>query len=438
MAETYTVKAGDTLNKIAGSYGFKNYKEAGITGYRSGNADLIYAGEKLTIGGYKPPATATSGTANDIINANQDADIAAGADEAPTRDSGKTSRTSRYSTAFSEVSDIINPAGNRPKTFSSEDTFNTMREELGLENLENYLNDLQTEEEEIFATLRQRRTAERGKTVAQNVIEGRISQTERQESERLDYIRRQKQTAVNQLQAANATIENIINFKKLDYDTARNEYNDAFSQQMTMFNTVKGIVDSEISDEERASTAARANLNIIYDSIREGEVDTATLAPEMKYEISKMELSAGLPTGFYENLKNQNPDGKILSTTTRDTGSGKYADVLMRAADGSISVKSVYLGASSGGSGGKDSKLIEAELERAAKSEMTSLLQQKVGEDGKVSPTDYDKARRFWASKGFDAKSFDQTYYNLYARGSKSDVSEYNIDDTVLNPPAFY
>lgn len=48
----YTVKPGDTLNKIAASQGFANYKEAGITGFD--NPDMIQPGQVLTIGGGAP------------------------------------------------------------------------------------------------------------------------------------------------------------------------------------------------------------------------------------------------------------------------------------------------------------------------------------------------------------------------------------------------
>ncbi len=63
---TYTVKAGDTANRIAQSLGYKNYVEAGITGFSSGNPDLIRPGEVLT---YKPktvapPAVVTSKEGN--------------------------------------------------------------------------------------------------------------------------------------------------------------------------------------------------------------------------------------------------------------------------------------------------------------------------------------------------------------------------------------
>lgn len=49
---TYTVKSGDTLSKIAQQYGVS---PQAITGYRSGNPNLIYPGEVLTIGGGNAP-----------------------------------------------------------------------------------------------------------------------------------------------------------------------------------------------------------------------------------------------------------------------------------------------------------------------------------------------------------------------------------------------
>lgn len=444
MAETYTVQKGDTLNAIASRYGFKNYKEAGISGYRSGNADLIYAGEKLTIGNYKAPATsptsgrATSNTAADIINSGQDADIASAPDpdEPPSRNS--KSRSSRYSAAFSDIGELFGTAEDRPEAPSFEKLYNSLRKKYDVASLEDYVNDLQTEEDEIFATLRQRRTAERGKTVAMNVIEGRISETERQEAERIDYIRRQKDSAVRQLTAANATIENLINFKKMDYDTARNEYNDKFNQKVSLYNIAKGVVDAEMSDEERSEERSRANLDIIYQTMSEGKISAETITPEMKYQIGQMELQAGLPTGFYNNLLQSNPDGEILSTTTRTYNGGKYADVLFKQPDGSIKSKSIYLGGASSGEGGSDAKLTEAELERSARSEMAQLLQQKVGEDGKVSPNDYQYARRVWVNRGLESAAFDKAFYNDYAKGATSDISAYNIDENVMNPPSFY
>jgi hypothetical protein len=77
-----------------------------------------------------------------------------------------------------------------------------------------------------------------------------------------------------------------------------------------------------------------------------------SLSPDQRRSINEMEMQAGLPTGFFEALPAIAPEGKILSTTTRDAGGMKYADVLTRDTTGALSVQSVPLGPSADGAGG--------------------------------------------------------------------------------------
>lgn len=353
----------------------------------------------------------TGNTAADIINSQQDRDIAEGQDpnDPPTRSNG--SLGTNYQNAWDSLQDLLN-AGKSPSAPSFTDTYNDARDQYNVDSLENLVNDYTAEEEALYADLRAQRTAERDKPVAMNVIEGRIGEEERVASERMDYIRRQKQTAINQLNSANAAIENMMNLQKLDYDTARNSYNDQFSQQIQMFNTVKGIVDDAKSDEERAADNARANLNIIYGAIKDGGMDRSALDPAMQYRINSLELQAGLPSGFYQNIAETNPEGKILSTTTRTTGGEKYADVIIQNKDGSFSTRSIFLGGDSSGNGGGD--MTDSEFMMAARSEMSGLLSKKAGGDGYVSPQDYKSARSAWVGKGLLAEDFDKAYAKQY------------------------
>jgi len=57
---TYTVKSGDSLSKIGASLGI-NWRD--LTGYKSGNPNLIYPGEVLTYGGNSPAPQASSAPA---------------------------------------------------------------------------------------------------------------------------------------------------------------------------------------------------------------------------------------------------------------------------------------------------------------------------------------------------------------------------------------
>lgn len=62
--QTYVVKAGDTLSKIAKQFGVPM---SSITGYKSGNPNLIRTGEKLTIGGQQPQQEAPKITPAQIL-----------------------------------------------------------------------------------------------------------------------------------------------------------------------------------------------------------------------------------------------------------------------------------------------------------------------------------------------------------------------------------
>jgi len=354
-----------------------------------------------------------------FINSNQDSDIAS-ANEAPTR--GGTI-AEKYSTALTELGDLFKPEGGTPAAPSYESTFNSLRDSYNVDTLEQTLNDIQSEEDALLTDLRSRRAAERDKPVATNVIEGRIGQEERQTMERLDYLTQQKNAAVRALTAANATIENVMNLKKLDYETARQTYNDQFSQQLQLFNTIKGVVDEETAAENRAADNARANLNIIYGAIADGGIDKASLDPAMAYTVSTLELQAGLPTGFYNNIASSNPGGKILSTTTRTSGGAKYADVLFQNKDGSLSTKQVYLGADSTGSGsGKDYS--EADLERENRSIIAGVLNPVRGQDGYVAPKDYVSARDKAISSGaYDRESFDKEFARQYVNPNDRDAA---------------
>ena len=70
MAIKYVVKQGDTLNDIAKGYGYKNYKDAGISSVPSGNFDLIRPGEEINIGNYDPTKASTIPTGAPVISSN--------------------------------------------------------------------------------------------------------------------------------------------------------------------------------------------------------------------------------------------------------------------------------------------------------------------------------------------------------------------------------
>lgn len=359
-----------------------------------------------------PTAVATKDDATKFINGKQDEDIAAGdAADAPPSRIASSDLVDAFKTLTGKSSLVPDYTVEAP---NFEQTYDQLRQTYNVSDLEQSINDLDAQEQEIQARLRERTNLELDKPVALNVISGRIGEVERQELERLDYIGRQKSRAIAELQTANNVIETKMNLKKMDYDVAKGEYDTQFSQNIQLFNTIKGIAEFDISEQERQEDNARANLQIMYDSIRDGGLDVNNLEPSTEAKITSLELKAGLPSGFYNTIAKSNPEGKILSTTTRTVGGTKYADVIMKNPDGSLTTQQVTLGATSEGSGGGDTKLSEAELSRAARSEIANQLNTRRGEDGYVSNGDYKKARNAWVSKGFSATDFNESFAREY------------------------
>ncbi len=316
----------------------------------------------------------------------------------------------------------LTPDFSVPSAPNFEETFQQLRGQYGVKALEGSINELDAQEEDLQAQLRQNTNTEIGKPVALNVIEGRVSEQERNFMERIDFVQRQKARAVDELQAANDTIENMMTFKKMDYDAAKERYDTEFSQNIQLFNTIKGASDYVNSENDRVMDNARSNLQIIYNSLEDGsDINTFTGAQIAK--IQKMELQAGLPQGFYNNIATQKPDAKVLSTTTRETGGIKYADIIYKNTDGSVTTQQVKLGSAS--SGGGSGKPTESELQRAARSEIAAQLNNRRNDNNYVSPQDYKKARSAWVTKGFSVKDFDESFATEYA--NPDNYSEYGV-----------
>jgi hypothetical protein len=300
-----------------------------------------------------------------------------------------------------EVRNMLSGGLEKPQVLNREQAFTDLRAEYGVADLETRLNELKGEEDELVAAFRQQRAAERDKTVATNVIEGRISREERDANERLDYLGRQKSRIVDELNTKYSVIGQIMDFKSLDYQDAVQAYESEFNANLAVYKL--------ISDETKAAeSSARANLQIYMNAITAGNLDYGSLDAGQKAMISKLEVQSGLPVGFTSSLK-LDPKANVLFTTSNDG----VTQVGVRNPDGSISVQS-YGTKISGG------KQTEAEFNKAAQKEVATFLSSKSNSYGHVSGTVYTQVRNQWVQEtGKNPDEFDQTFrayrdpYNL-------------------------
>lgn len=391
----------------------------GITGYTGSaqqNTQLLSALQK---GAAPKTASAVTdlNTAGAYINANQEQDKASASkkNDVPVRTS-----TQSYEEIFAGLQKTLTSGlGNKPAAPNFESTYNKLISEQGISDLETTVNDLTNQENELRAQFRVNKAAEEGKPVAMNVIEGRVGEQERAANERLDAVLRQKDYATNQLKAKYDVVNNLIKLKGMDYDAASESYNTAFSQNLQMFNVVKGISDDQKDDLEREQDNARANTQIIYNAIQSGGLKIDDISDDQKLSITKLEMQSGLPTGFYQALQSKNPKADIVTSTSRESGGKKYVDVVMRNQDGSLSTQSMLVGSVDVGGGGKPT---EAETTRNAATKVATQLKSVAGGDGYVAPENYKKARTAWVTAGYTAKDFDERFATTFANPDSYDT----------------
>ena len=343
MAQTYTVKSGDTLSAIGAKYGV-NYNQ--ITGYKSGNPNLIYPGETLTIPDASPSlANAPTPTFTDTSQVqnftNGQQNLMFNNYQAP-----DLPQVQSLESIKADITKML-PSEPAPVAPNLVETYNKLRSDSNVTNLETQVNDLTNQGRIVEEQLRANKTAENAKPVAQNVIEGRISEETRQAQEQLDFINRQKAYLVDQLQSAYTNINTIMTLTQSDYTNAKEIYDTKYKQATDLINLSLSVQGRQQDALEQAKKDALANITIFADAVKSGNLSYGSLSPEMAANLNKMELQAGLPMGFVSSL-HVNAKDSILNINE------KTGEVLVANPDGSFKVVNGMTPSGSGGSGSGD------------------------------------------------------------------------------------
>lgn len=216
------------------------------------------------------------------------------------------------------------------------DTYNQLTKAKGIDAIQASINDLKSQQDAIASQLQVTKTAERGKPVAQNVIEGRISQEQQQSQDQYDFVGRQLSRKTDEMNSALASVQAIMQFTQQDYQNASQSYAQQFDQAINVINLVQGIQQHQKDDVQRAQDNARANLQIFTNAITAGNLDFHSLPSDQQANINKLEVQAGLPIGFTAALKEKvDPKANIISTSENDG----QIQVLIKNPDGSIGLQ---------------------------------------------------------------------------------------------------
>ncbi len=340
MAQTYTVKSGDTLSAIGAKYGV-NYNQ--ITGYKSGNPNLIYPGEVLTIPDASPSlpnaSTPTFTDSNQVQNyTNGQQNLMFNNYTAP-----NTPQVQSLEAIKADITKML-PSEPAPTAPNLVETYKNLRSDSNVTTLESEVNDLTNQGRIIEEQLRINKASETAKPVAMNVIEGRISEETKQAQEQLDFINRQKAYKVDQLQSAYTNINTIMTLTQSDYNNAKEIYDTKYKQATDLINLSLTIQGKQEDAAAQAKKDALANVTVFANAITSGNMSLGNLSPEMAANLNKMELQAGLPMGFLSSLKVSAKDS-ILNINE------KTGEVLVANQNGGFSVVQAMTPSGSGGTG---------------------------------------------------------------------------------------
>jgi len=281
--------------------------------------------------------------AKDFINSEQYLDTSTSANATDIRKSLKTYQDITKEALGYSIADLKAPA-----LPNFEQSYLQLRQDKGIDALETSLGDLNSQADSIKTQFYVNKNAEGAKSgmTPQNVVEGRVGEHEKAANERLMILNDQITTITGQLNTAYGVIDTIMKYKSMDYDAAKGDYDTKFGNAMSMINAVKGIDESIKSDKERQQDIARANVQVMYNAIAENSDGWGSLSSSQQTQITKLELQAGLPAGFYKTIQSKNPGGQIVTTNNYTDASGKeYSAVVLRdPKTGQLTTQNIFVG----------------------------------------------------------------------------------------------
>jgi len=403
----YTIKSGDTLSQIAQAQG-TTIAELMKLNPTITNPNLIYAGKTLNLPGGMSGAGSgvsdysgvnTLADANKAINENQQKDAAGAAV------SGEPETRKTIEDIMKEITTAVTPTTAKPAAADFMGAITGYRSEYGVSALETQLDELRAQEMDLIAAKQTRIAAERGKPVATNVIEGRVSEVERQENERIGVVQRSIANATNQLNTKYNIINTLMKAKEMDYNAAVASYDKEMSTNISIFNAARNILEEEKSETERQIDNARSNAQIVLNAYTAGGMTYDKLSNTEKANLTKLGVQSGLGADFFANALKVSQGKDILTTIV--SADDTKATILYK--DGTT--KTISTGLPAKKTTGTGGKATEGELKIFYKQSMEAELKKVVGTDGYVSPESWATARRKWSSNtAYGSADFDDAF----------------------------
>lgn len=384
-SNTYTVKAGDTLNSIAQAQGYANYREAGITSVPSGNFNLIRPGDVITIGGKATTPTSATVTSDEIT-------------ETIKEEEETTPVPLPETMTYEDFKAKYAPTVEAPVKTNYADQYTKQREALGISAIEDEIGGYDAEKEELLANLQKFKQKEyAGQPLG--FARGRISVEEQGIQDRLDFITRQENAAIDKLNYKNSYLETLMSLTEKDYNTARDEYEWEFNKNLQ-------LADAFSDEQDKIKKDAQVTQTTILNGLKDSGKTWDDLTPKMQADINARDLQAYGVSGVSKLALEALPEDTEISKTTGTDESGNdfIAIVSKNKSTGEISVNRIY----TGGVSTKKTDISPTELKNAIDSQLKN--DNLFGSDKKVSYETYLWMNQNWINNKGKQDEFAVNY----------------------------
>lgn len=284
--------------------------------------------------------------------------------------------------------------------------YDTLRKEQNIEVMEEDLASIDDAIDQLDAQYRAGAGVVEGEFAPMSILEGRQKELYKQYSQQREQVVAERESVSRRLEMKYNTISTLMDLTQKDYANARESYNDLFSQTLSVMNYVSQERERAFNRDMAEKDDARANLTVLLQQMQDGNISWSSMSSKAKAQVSFLEQKAGFPAGFTQSIRIQNPDSKVISTSSRTDPSGiAYADMIMQDRNGQITVRSVRLGAvKTGGGGGPTQEEILAGYAQGFRNNLTDITSLGFPATTQVA-TKGEETANYWRGQGLDDRS---------------------------------
>jgi len=243
-----------------------------------------------------------------------------------------------------QLTNILETEEEEP-TKSLQEEFTEQRAALGVGELEGSLSQIDADIAKLDADMASLLPEEENRRVSVRQIRRRQSEEELQFNRQRRDLVAERNSIANQLNMKYGVLNTMVSLAGKDIDNAQQDYQAEFNRAIQMINLTQGIEDTAKTDAQRKTDNARANVQIMSNLLKSGNLNFDDLDEATRLDLKNMEIQAGLPIGFTEFVNEviEEPITSFLQQHTDDHGN-RIQPVGIINADGTFSVQNINLG----------------------------------------------------------------------------------------------